>query len=138
LSTRIRNYFVGILIGCLPGCSSSTVSQDGSPGSLWFGGETLSDICVVVHCKEGTSFRQVGFGTTDHAGYFHLLAIDGKEALTLEPGGYSFTLESIGPQIAFPDIYLNPETTPLTVTWTADTTSLDLNAPEELLANLPK
>lgn len=129
---------IGILIGCLFGCSSPAVSKEGSPGTLWFGGQTLSDICLVVYRREGSLFVQAGFGTTDHAGYFHLLTVDGQTPLILEPGDYSFTLESLGPQIVFPDIYLKPETTPLTMTWTADSKSLDLIAPEELLANLPR
>jgi hypothetical protein len=138
MNIRIRIICVGILIGCLLGCSTPTVSKAGSSGSLWFGGQTLSDICVVVHRKVDSSFQQIGFGTTDQTGFFHLLRPDGQEPLTLVPGDYSFTLESLGPQIVFPDIYLKPETTPLTATWASDTTSLDLKAPEELLANLPK
>jgi hypothetical protein len=76
----------------------------------------------------------VGFGTTDNAGHFELLTPDGQAALYLEPGNYTFTLESVGPPVQFPEEYLQPETTPLKVTWTADMSSLDLVAPEELIA----
>jgi hypothetical protein len=82
-----------ILVSSLLGCSEPTVSKDGSTGTLKFGTQTLGDICVVVHKKEGSAFQQ---------------------------------------------IYLQPEKSPLKSTWTADMTSLDLNAPEELLKNLPK
>lgn len=120
------------------GCSEPTVSKDGSIGTLKFGAQTLGDICVVVHKQDGTAFQQLGFGTTDGTGKFFLLKTGGQEALILEPGDYSFTLEPVGPQIAFPTIYLQPEKSPLKTNWTADKTSLDLNAPEELLKNLPK
>lgn len=127
------------LLCCLSGCGSApAVSREGSHGLLTFGPQTLGDICVVVHRKEGTGFQQQGFGTTDQAGFFHLLKDGGQEPLVLEPGDYSFTLESVGPQIVFPAPYLKPETSPLCVTWTAEMTSLDLQAPEELLAKLPK
>lgn len=127
------------LLGCLSGCGSApAVSRDGLHGLLTFGPQTLGDICVVVHRKKGTGFQQHGFGTTDQAGFFHLLKDGGQEPLVLEPGEYSFTLESVGPQIVFPAPFLKPETSPLTVTWTADMISLDLQAPEELLAKLPK
>ncbi len=120
------------------GCSVPTVSKDGSTGALKFGTQALGDICVVVHKKDGAAFQQLGFGTTDGTGSFFLLKTGGQEALILEPGDYSFTLEPVGPQIAFPPIYREPEKSPLKTTWTADMTSLDLNAPEELLKNLPK
>lgn len=127
------------LLCCLSGCGSTpSVSREGSNGLLTFGAQTLGDICVVVHRKEGTGFQQQGFGTTDRAGFFHLLRDGGQEPLVLEPGDYSFTLESVGPQIVFPAPYLKPETSPLKVTWTAELTTLDLQAPEELLAKLPK
>ena len=127
-----------ILTSGLFGCSEPTVSKDGSSGALKFGTQALGDICVVVHKKDGAAFQQLGFGTTDGTGKFFLLKTDGQAALTLEPGDYSFTLEPVGPQIMFPPIYLQPEKSPLKATWTSDMTSLDLNAPEELLKNLPK
>ena len=127
-----------LLTSGLFGCSEPTVSKEGSTGTLKFGAQTLGDICVVVHKKDGAAFQQLGFGTTDGTGNFFLLKTGGQEALILEPGDYSFTLEPVGPQIAFPPMYLQPDKTPLKTTWTADMTSLDLNAPEELLKNLPK
>ena len=127
-----------VLSGILFGCSEPEVSKDGSAGTLKFGTQTLGDICVVVHKKEGAAFQQLGFGTTDGVGKFFLVKTGGQEALMLEPGEYSVTLEPVGPQIAFPSIYLQPEKSPLKSTWKASMTSLDLNAPEELLKNLPK
>ncbi len=138
MSTLIRIFTVGVLIGGLSGCGSTAISRDGSSGSLLFGTQTLSDICVVVHRKQGSEFQSPGFGITDHTGSFNLVATGGQEALILEPGEYCFTLESLGPQIVFPASYLKPETTPLKVNWSAEMTSLDLEAPEDLLAKLPK
>jgi hypothetical protein len=134
----LNRFITLILVGSLLGCSEPTVSKDGSIGTLKFGTQTLGDICVVVHKKEDSAFQQLGFGTTDGTGMFFLLKTGGQEALILEPGDYTFTLEPVGPQIAFPPVYLQPEKSPLKSTWTADMTSLDLNAPEELLKNLPK
>jgi hypothetical protein len=134
----LNRFITLILVSSLLGCSDPTVSKDGSIGTLKFGTQTLGDICVVVHKKEGSAFQQLGFGTTDGTGMFFLLKTGGQEALILEPGDYTFTLEPVGPQIAFPPVYLQPEKSPLKSTWTADMTSLDLNAPEELLKNLPK
>ena len=134
----LNRFITLILVGSLLGCSEPTVSKDGSIGTLKFGTQTLGDICVVVHKKEGSAFQQLGFGTTDGTGMFFLLKTGGQEALILEPGDYTFTLEPVGPQIAFPPVYLQPEKSPLKSTWTADMTSLDLNAPEELLKNLLK
>ena len=134
----LNRFITLILVSSLLGCSEPTVSKDGSVGTLKFGTQTLGDICVVVHKKEGSAFQQLGFGTTDGTGMFFLLKTGGQEALILEPGDYTFTLEPVGPQIAFPPVYLQPEKSPLKSTWTADMTSLDLNAPEELLKNLPK
>lgn len=122
-----------VLVCTLHGCSEPTVSQDGSIGTLHFGTQTLGDICVVVHKTDGTTFQQAGFGTTDGTGKFFLVKSDGQEALILEPGDYSFTLEPVGPQISFPAVYLQPAKSPLKTTWTADMKTLDLNAPEELL-----
>lgn len=134
----LNRFITLILVSSLLGCSEPTVSKDGSIGTLKFGTQTLGDICVVVHKKEGSAFQQLGFGTTDGTGMFFLLKTGGQEALILEPGDYTFTLEPVGPQIAFPPVYLQPEKSPLKSTWTADMTSLDLNAPEELLKNLLK
>ncbi len=134
----LNRFITLILVSNLLGCSEPTVSKDGSIGTLKFGTQTLGDICVVVHKKEGSAFQQLGFGTTDGTGMFFLLKTGGQEALILEPGDYTFTLEPVGPQIAFPPVYLQPEKSPLKSTWTADMTSLDLNAPEELLKNLPR
>jgi hypothetical protein len=119
-----RVFTVGILIGCLLGCSSPTVSKDGSAGSLSFGTQTLG----------GASFQSIGFGTTDQAGFFHLMKSGGLDPLILEPGDYVFTLESVGPQIQFSEEYLNAELSPLKATWSAESTSLDLKAPEELIS----
>ncbi len=138
MKTRIGLLNAAIVAACLMGCSSPAISRDGSSGSLQFGADTLSDICVVVHKKDGSSFQGAGFGTTDHNGSFHLVNNGGQEALVLEPGDYCFTLESLGPQIVFPADYLKPETTPLKVTWTTDMKSLDLKVPAELLARLSK
>ena len=138
MNFQTQLFILGILAGCLFGCDAPKVSREGSLGTLTFGTKVLSDMCVVVHRKDGSVFQQLGFGTTDHSGSFCLLLAGGQDPLVLEPGEYYFTLESLGPEIVFPAPYLKPERSPLKVTWTAEMTSLDLQAPEELLAKLPK
>ena len=137
LIMQVKVLMIGLLFGSLFGCSTPAVSKEGPSGSLWFGTKNLSDICVVVHQKDGTAFQSAGFGTTNHEGFFYLVKTGGHEPLILEPGEYAFTLESLGPQIVFPTAYLKPETSPLKVTWSSEMTILDLKAPEELLAKLP-
>ena len=136
MKNRICVFNLGILIGGLIGCGSATTIEGGSPGFLWFGSEMLSGICVVAHHSDGASFHPVGYGTTNNAGHFKLLTPDGQSALHLEPGEYSFTLESVGPPVQFPEEFLRAETTPLKVTWTNEMSSLDLVAPQELIAAL--
>lgn len=134
MTNQVHAVAMSIILWCLAGCGSATTIEAGSTGFLWFGTEMLNDICVVVHRNDGADFQTVGFGTTDNAGHFELLTPDGQEALHLEPGDYTFTLESVGPPVQFPEEYLQPESTPLKVTWTAEMSSLDLVAPEELIA----
>ena len=138
MTNRICVCTVGTLIGYLIGCGSATTIEGGSPGFLWFGTEMLNDICVVAHRSDGAGFYSVGYGTTDNAGHFKLLKPDGQSPLHLEPGEYSFTLESVGPPVQFPEEFLQPESTPLKVTWTSEMSSLDLVAPEELIAAMAK
>lgn len=119
------------------GCSEPAAGPGtGTMGSLRFGTETVSGICVVVHRRVGAEYQEVGYGTTLPSGTFGLVARGGTDALFLEPGDYVFTLEPLGPQIAFPAEYLTPEKTPLKTTWTADAELLNLEAPEKLISGL--
>jgi hypothetical protein len=124
------------LLICLSGCgSSSTPAVGGTPGSLKFGTTVTSDIRLSVHLNQSGSFLSTGFATTASDGSFVLYSPDAKAPLWLEPGEYSFTLESIGPSLQLPDAYKKPELSPLKITWTSDMKSVDLEVPEKLLAH---
>ncbi len=135
MSTCLKSLMIVVTLHCLVGCGSATVpAEGGTTGSLKFGPEVTSDIVVTVHQQNGGQFSAIGFGTTIQDGSFILYKAGATEPLWLEPGNYVFTLESIGPLVQFPDEYLEPKTTPLKITWTADMKSADLEAPQELIA----
>jgi hypothetical protein len=92
-----------------------------------------SDINITVHRSSAGSFHPIGFGLTDVEGKFILYQTGAAGPLWLEPGDYVFTLESVGPAIAFPKEYLRPQSTPLKLSWTADSKSADLTLSQKLL-----
>ena len=132
---RTLKFIIPILMtGVLGGCSGATSpATGGTAGALMFGPEVTSDILVKVYKKHDTGFQSIGFGTTAVNGSFILYNNGATEPLWLEPGDYSFTLESIGPPVKFPAPYLKPESSPLHVNWNSDMTPLVLQAPENLL-----
>lgn len=101
---------------------------------LKFGDAVTSDIVITVQKANGTSFEVVGFGTTQQDGSFVLYKPGAVEPLFLETGTYACTLESVGPPLKLPKEYLEASRSPLKVEWTADSRSLDLNAPAEFLS----
>ena len=120
----------------LTGCSdASALATGGTPGTLTFGDGVTSDINITVHRNSAGSFQPIGFGLTDVEGKFILYQTGAAGPLWLEPGDYVFTLESVGPSIAFPKEYLNPQTTPLKLNWTANSKSADLTVSEKLLGS---
>jgi hypothetical protein len=122
------------LISLLTGCSDSPLpATGGTPGTLTFGDGVTSDINITVHRNSAGRFKPIGFGLTDVEGKFVLYQTGAIGPLWLEPGDYVFTLESVGPSIAFPKEYLNPQSTPLKLSWTADSTSADLTVSQKLL-----
>jgi hypothetical protein len=90
----------------------------------------LSDVQLQIYKAEGNNFQPVGFGVTKLDGSFALFEPGARGPLWLMPGTYRCTLQSIGAPVAFPKEYQNPETTPLTFTWTSDRKQLHLVAPE--------
>ena len=121
-------------VSVLSGCSDAPApATGGTSGTLTFGDGVTSDINITVHRSSAGSFQPIGFGLTDVEGKFILYQTGAAGPLWLEPGDYVFTLESVGPSIAFPKEYLNPQTTPLKLNWTADSKSADLAVSEKLL-----
>lgn len=122
-----------LLLILLTGCSDAPApATGGTPGSLTFADGVTSDINITVYKNSSGSFQPVGFGLTDLEGKFNLYHTGASGPLWLEPGDYVFTLESVGPSIAFPKQYLNAATTPLKLTWTPDSRSVDLTTPQKL------
>ena len=80
-----------------------------------------------------SNFQPIGFGNTAVDGSFLLYTPGADGPLWLEPGDYVFTLESLGPPVQFPDVYVNAETSPLKVTWSREMQTLALKAPESLI-----
>ena len=120
-------------ISLLNGCSNAPApAAGGTPGTLTFGDGVTSDINITVHQNSAGSFQPIGFGLTDIEGRFILYQTGAAGPLWLEPGDYVFTLESVGPSIVFPKEYLSPQTTPLQLSWTADSNSADLTVPQKL------
>lgn len=118
----------------LCGCSDSPAkATGGTPGALTFADGVTSDINITIHQNSAGNFQPVGFGLTDVDGKFILYQTRAAGPLWLEPGEYVFTLESVGPSIIFPNEYLNPQSTPLRLNWTADLESADLSVPQKLL-----
>ena len=121
-------------VSLLSGCSDAPApATGGTPGTLTFGAGVTSDINITVHRSTAGSFQPIGFGLTDVEGKFILYQTGAAGPLWLEPGDYAFTLESVGPSIAFPKEYLTPQSTPLKLNWTADSESADLSVPQNLL-----
>jgi hypothetical protein len=121
-------------VSLLSGCSDAPApATGGTPGTLTFGDGVTSDINITVHRSSAGSFHPIGFGLTDVEGKFILYQTGAAGPLWLDPGDYVFTLESVGPAIAFPKEYLRPQSTPLKLSWTADSKSADLTLSQKLL-----
>lgn len=123
-------------VSLFAGCSDAPApTTGGTPGTLAFGDGVTSDINIAVHRSSAGSFQPIGFGLTDIEGKFILYQTGAAGPLWLKPGDYVFTLESVGPSIAFPKEYLSPQTTPLKLSWTASSKSADLKVSQKLLGS---
>lgn len=131
----LRYFILAIVLTGLAGCGNATPGiAGGTAGKLSFGNDVSSDIRITVYEAQAGSFRPIGFGNSAADGSFVLYSPAADEPLWLQPGDYAFTLESLGPPVQFPDEYLNAETSPLKVTWSVEMPTLELKAPEELIA----
>ena len=127
---------VPFTVSLLSGCGDAPApTAGGTPGTLTFGDGVTSDINITVHRNSAGSFQPIGFGLTDVEGKFILYQTGAAGPLWLEPGDYVFTLESVGPSITLPKEYFSPLSTPLNLSWTADSTSADLKVSQKLLGS---
>jgi len=112
-----------LLIPVLIGCGERTVTG-GTPGSITIDGNQYSEIQLGIHQIQEKEVLTLGFGVTDEEGKFRLLQNGAGGKLYLRPGEYRITVESIGPELAIPPDYLEPERTPLRVNWTGEENGL--------------
>ena len=132
---RRKTEFLVLVLAMLlaiPSCGPRPVTG-GTPGTLRAGGEPTQEIQVTVHfMKDGTT-RPIGFGVTAADGSFQLVEIAAKGPLALPPGDYRFTLESAGSPVQIPPEYAEPNTSPLTVSWSLADSRLVLELPNRLV-----
>ncbi|MFI4875083.1 MAG: hypothetical protein ACIALR_07090 [Blastopirellula sp. JB062] len=108
---------LALLVGS--GCGPRPV-VGGTAGKLSTGGNPLSEMQVNVYRADRSNEAPLGFGVTAADGSFELMRPAAAGPLTLEPGQYRFTVESIGSPIRLPKKYSDAEKSPLTVDWQAD------------------
>lgn len=123
-----------MILALLPGCEGVKPVTGGTDGVLHVGSVMLSDIQVTVHQVEGNSSKPIGFGVAGVDGSFQLALNEAKGPLTLAPGEYRCTLESVGAPVVILTEYTKPDTTPLKITWSASDRKLDLDIPPSKLS----
>ncbi len=129
MSQRI-GVIVFMIAAILPGCGRvAKPVTGGTAGVLHAGVAMLSDIQVTVHQVEGSSSKPIGFGVVGVDGSFQLALNEAKGPLTLAPGEYRCTLESVGAPVVILKEYTQPDTTPLKITWSTGDCKLDLDIP---------
>lgn len=108
------------LVGCvaaMPGCGLPSVSG-GTPGIVTIDGQPVLDLQVVLYSV--ATGEMAGFGVTGGDGRFELVSEGAKGPVTLEPGKYSATIESVGAPVELPTEYLDPQATPVQLDWRED------------------
>ena len=126
---RFRFVMLLILASALLGCGGVSPVTGGTEGRLHAGNDMVGDIQVTVHQIEGNSSKSIGFGVAGMDGSFRLLTNGAQGPLHLSPGEYRCTLESVGAPVVILKEYTQAETTPLKITWSAESRQLDLDIP---------
>jgi hypothetical protein len=121
-----------VLAAQFTGCGPTPV-VGGTRGSLRDAGGQLSEMQITVHRSDGGAWHPIGFGVTADDGSFALVTNGAQGPLLLPPGDYRCTLESVGAPVQIPAEYVTADSTPLQVTWSAGSASLDLAVPVALL-----
>lgn len=124
----VGSLFLGLLT---VGCCRPRPTAGGTQGVIHCGGRALDSVQVRIHRREGAELHEIGFGVSGADGRFQLVLESARGPLWLEPGEYTFTLESIGPVLLeWPDEMRDPAQSPLGCEWSATDDSLDLDVPE--------
>jgi len=124
----IGSLCVGFLV---VGCDRPRATPGGTQGTIHCEGVALDSVQVNVFRREGAAFRAMGFGVSGTDGRFQLVRQNADGPLWLEPGDYTFTLESVGPvPLHWSAHFQDPGTSSLRCSWSATDESLDLDVPE--------
>jgi hypothetical protein len=115
----------------LTGCGPTPV-VGGTRGTLRDASGQLSEMQITVHRSDGGAWHPIGFGVTADDGSFALVTNGAQGPLLLFPGDYRCTLESVGAPVQIPAEFATADSTPLQVTWSAGSASLDLVVPVAL------
>lgn len=113
------------------GCGAPGEIPGGTAGALYANGRPLPDVLVTVFPDTPSATEPLGIGITDREGRFVLRTREPVAPLTLDPGGYRFTVESMGAVYRnWPPEYADPSETPLKQTVSASNEGLEINVPE--------
>ena len=117
------------------GCGAPAEIEGGTPGLIHVSGVPLADVHVAVFASSGDEAEPLAFGISDRNGRFELRRPGTLEAVWLEPGDYSLTVESTGEfELHWPAELYSRRETPLQVKWSSGNEQLDLNVPEPMAA----
>jgi hypothetical protein len=133
-STILRSMSLAVFAAAVVtfGCGPRPI-VGGTPGVLRAGGQPLAEVQVTLHQQEGSAWLPVGFADTAGDGSFELVSRGAAGPLVLSPGEYRATLESVGSPIHIPPAYAKPDSSPLTVSWSAGDDQLDLHLTDQNL-----
>jgi hypothetical protein len=112
---------LSVILLCGSGCHSDvSLLQGGTAGTIELRGVKPADMQLNVF-EDAPSSRRLAYGVSDTRGHFSLIADDGLEPVTLPPGKYRLTLESVAADpIPVPAGYRDVKTTSLKIDWPSD------------------
>lgn len=116
---RVSTLVLALTMLALNGCRPSAVSG-GTKGKLTTDGQPLGEVQISVYRNADGTREKIGFAITADDGTFELVTNGAQESLNLTPGEYCFTLETAGAPLDFAEEYRLPESTPLKLSWIAD------------------
>ena len=113
------------------GCGVPAEIPGGTAGFLDVNGQPLPDVLVTVYAGTPSATDPLGIGVTDAEGRFELRTREPVAPLTLDPGDYRFTVESIGEiYLVWPPKYADPSKTPLARFVSSSSEELHISVPE--------
>lgn len=118
------------------GCGGPAEVPGGTTGFLYANGQPLPDVLVAVYQDTPPITEPLGVGITGADGRFQLRTREPVAPLTLDPGDYRFTIESMGEiYLIWPSEYADPSKTPLTRSVSSSHEELEINVPKPRMSN---